>query len=211
MTPTTQFLKSMPFREGLAWYHDYIFPGLIRLSAVSFGPATRVLDIGCGNGSVAREFANRGCKVVGIDMDEDGVRAARNACPAARFEVLPADVNVLENLGEQPFDLVYSLEVIEHLYDPRSFLAGCFAATRSGSRFVCSTPYHGYLKNLAITALDGWDKHHSPQWDGGHIKFFSRKTLSALIEECGFRALEFLGVGRAPYLWKSMMIAAIKP
>lgn len=170
-----------------------------------------MLDVGCGNGSIAAELGHRGFNVTGIDMAEAGVRIARASCPKGRFEVLPADSEVLENLGEQPFDVVYSLEVIEHLYDPRRFLTGCFAATRKGGRFICSTPYHGYIKNLALCLANAWDRHHGPLWDGGHIKFFSRATLSSIIAEVGFVNLDFHASGRLPYLWKSMFISATRP
>jgi cyclopropane fatty-acyl-phospholipid synthase-like methyltransferase len=211
MSPAQQFLESSVYTTpGLRGCHSYILPRVFSLYP-NLGPQTRVLDVGCGNGSVATEFAKRGCSVVGIDLAESGIRVARESCPKGKFEALPADVDVLENLGERPFDLVYSLEVIEHLYDPRSFLAGCFAATRSGGRFICSTPYHGYLKNLMISAVDGWDKHADPLFDGGHIKLFSRNTFSTLIEEAGFRNLEFRGAGRYPYLWKSMVISGTRP
>jgi len=170
-----------------------------------------VLDVGCGNGSVTLEFFRRGYKVVGIDLAEEGIRIARESCPEGRFEVLPADQEVLHNLGEESFDLVYSAEVIEHLYDPRSFLAGCFAATKPGGHFLCTTPYHGYWKNLSPSLANGWDKHANPLFDGGHIKFFSRKTLTALLLETGFRDVEFNGSGRLPYLWKSMILRARRP
>ena len=213
MTAPIAYLESTKWTqlEGLWLHHEYLLPRLFSLCA-TLPSGSRVLDVGCGNGSVAAEFAKRGFRVTGIDLAESGIRMARESCPAARFELLPADANLLENLGEaQPFDLVYSLEVIEHLYDPRSFLAGCFAATRSGGMFVCSTPYHGYLKNLLISLANGWDRHASPLFDGGHIKLFSRRTLSALIREAGFRNLEFRGAGRVPFIWKSMLIAGIKP
>jgi len=45
---------------------------------------------------------------------------------------------------------------------------------------------------------------------GGHIKFWSRKTITQLLSENGFEVTEFSGVGRFPYLWKSMVIVAIK-
>jgi 2-polyprenyl-6-hydroxyphenyl methylase/3-demethylubiquinone-9 3-methyltransferase len=144
-------------------------------------------------------------------MAVPGVQIARQSCPQGRFEVLAADSAVLENLHEEPFDLVYSLEVIEHLYDPGSFLEGCFAALRSGGTFICSTPYHGYAKNMMLSLVDGWDKHASPLYGGGHIKFFSRKTLSYMVEKAGFFNLRFRGSGRLPYLWKSMLIAGTKP
>lgn len=73
---------------------------------------------------------------------------------------------------------------------------------------MISTPYHGYLKNLALSAFNKWDKHHTPLWHGGHIKFWSRRTLTSLIEANGFRVTEFHGVGRAPWLWKSMILVA---
>lgn len=211
MATTEQFIESSKYTSsGLRDCHSYLLPCLMAACG-PVGEGIRVLDVGCGNGAVAAEFAKRGCTVVGIDLAEPGIRIARAAYPAARFEVLPADQNVLANLNEPPFDIVYSLEVIEHLYDPRGFLMGSFAATKSGGQFICSTPYHGYFKNLAISLLDGWDKHHDPLFDGGHIKFFSRKTLSELLLQVGFRAVRFYGAGRLPYLWNSMVIAASKP
>lgn len=62
-----------------------------------------------------------------------------------------------------------------------------------------------------LSLADHWDKHLNPLFDGGHIKFFSRRTLSAVITEVGFRDFQFYGVGRLPYLWKSMVVSAIKP
>jgi len=190
--------------------HEYILPTFFELCP-QLDESTRVLDVGCGNGSVTAKVAERGCKVTGIDMSESGIRLARQNYPSTRFEVLPADDRVLESLGEQPFDLVFSLEVIEHLYDVPSFVAGCFAATRSGGRFICSTPYHGYAKNMMISLLNEWDRHHTSGSQGEHIQFFSRKSLSRLLERVGFRNIEFRGAGRAPYLWKSMLILGVKP
>src|SRR5207244_287039 len=84
----------------------------------------------------------------------------------------------LERLGEEPFDSVVSAEVIEHLYTPRDFARGCFAALKPGGKFLCTTPYHGYLKNILICVLNQFDNHFNPLRDGGHIKFWSLKTLT---------------------------------
>jgi SAM-dependent methyltransferase len=210
MSAPTCFLESSKYtRPGLRGCHSYVLPAILNF-CVDLPPRSRVLDVGCGNGALAQQFAERGHSVMGIDMAESGIRIARESCPSGRFEVLGADRYVLENLGEKPFDLVYSAEVIEHLYDPRSFMAGCFAAVKPGGRFICTTPYHGYLKNVALSLMNKWDRHADPLFDGGHIKLFSYPKLSALMTEVGFHNIEFRGAGRLPYLWKSMVVSGVR-
>jgi 2-polyprenyl-6-hydroxyphenyl methylase/3-demethylubiquinone-9 3-methyltransferase len=211
MIPAATFLVSSRYTSpGLRGAHSYLLPGILKLCD-KLPPNSRILDIGCGNGSLTLEFARRGHKVVGVDLSEDGIRIARGCCPEGRFEVLAADRNILHYLHEEPFDLVYSAEVIEHLYDPRSFMTGCIASTRPQGHFICTTPYHGYLKNLSLSVANAWDKHANPLFDGGHIKLFSRKTMTTLLLETGFRNIEFHGAGRLPYLWKSMIVECTRP
>ena len=69
----------------------------------------------------------------------------------------------------------------------------------------------GYLKNCALAISGKLDAHFTALWDGGHIKFWSRRTLTALLQEAGFQVVSFRGAGRCPWLWKSMLIAARKP
>lgn len=171
----------------------------------------RVLDVGCGNGAWAKWLLEQGAQVVGVDASEDGVRIARRNLPGARFETLLASEHMLEELREPPFDVVLSLEVVEHLFAPRTWARGCFNALKAGGTLVCSTPYHGYIKNLALSLADKWDFHHDPMWDGGHIKFWSRATLSRLLAEAGFTDLQFAGAGRAPWLWMSMVMSGRRP
>ena len=190
--------------------HSRLLPAVFHF-AEGIGAPCRVLDVGCGNGFLAGRFLQRGYKVVGLDLSEEGIAIARKTYPAARFEVFPADEHVLENLNEAPFDLVVSTEVVEHLYAPRPFVQGCYSALRPGGRFICSTPYHGYMKNLALSLMGKWDAHANPLWDGGHIKMWSRRTLFQLLAASGFVNLRFRGVGRLPWIWMSMVVAGDRP
>jgi 2-polyprenyl-3-methyl-5-hydroxy-6-metoxy-1,4-benzoquinol methylase len=193
--------------SGPSHMHRRFMPHVLAMAG-EVKPGMRVLDVGCGNGYACGEFLKLGCRVVGLDLSEQGVALARQAHPQARFELLPADDNLLDNLGEEPFDLVISTEVVEHLYSPRAYARGCWLALRPGGRFICTTPYHGYLKNLVLSLLGKWDSHASPLWDGGHIKLWSKATLSQLLLETGFENLEFRGAGRLPWLWMTMVMSA---
>jgi 2-polyprenyl-3-methyl-5-hydroxy-6-metoxy-1,4-benzoquinol methylase len=175
------------------------------------GNGRRVLDLGCGNGYNARFFLEWGFKVVGVDPSEEGIRIARSHYPTARFEVMAVEDDLLERLGEAPFDAVVSTEVVEHLYDPAAWARCCFESVKPGGIVVASTPYHGYLKNLSIALLDGFDKHVQPMEHGGHIKFWSRRTLGALLTQAGFEEPGFAGAGRLPLLWKSMVMTGKRP
>lgn len=54
-------------------------------------------------------------------------------------------------------------------------------------------------------------RHANPLWDGGHIKLWSRKTLTRLLAEAGFVNLRFRGVGRLPGFWMTMVVRGDKP
>ena len=208
---STEAYLHYEFRNAQASHmHRHFMPKVFELCG-PIDARTRVLDVGCGNGFTCGEFAKRGCQVVGVDMSQSGIELARKAFPKCRFEVASASADLLELLGAEPFDIVISTEVVEHLYDPRAYARTCFKALRGGGRFICTTPYHGYLKNVAISLAGKWDSHADPLWDCGHIKFWSRATLTRLLTEAGFQHFRFRGAGRLPYFWMTMVMSADKP
>jgi 2-polyprenyl-3-methyl-5-hydroxy-6-metoxy-1,4-benzoquinol methylase len=191
--------------------HRHFLPPLFDLCGDLLRPGARVLDVGCGNGYTVGQFIERGCEAVGIDLSNTGIELARSTYPYGRFEIMGADDQIVENLRCEPFDIVVSTEVVEHLYSPRAYVQGCYRALKSGGRFICSTPYHGYLKNLLLALLNRHDTHADPLWDGGHIKLWSRHTLSFLLSEAGFINLQFRGAGRVPLLWMTMLMSGDRP
>jgi 2-polyprenyl-3-methyl-5-hydroxy-6-metoxy-1,4-benzoquinol methylase len=169
--------------------------------------AKRVLDLGCGNGTFARELIDAGFEVVGCDPSANGVDYATQLVPSARF----IKAGVYDDpalVGDTPFDVIISMEVVEHLFFPARLPRFAARLLRPGGHLIVTTPYHGYLKNLILSLTNKWDHHFDPFWDGGHVKFWSRRTLTTLIEEEGFTVDRFVGVGRCPYVWKSMILTA---
>ena len=93
---------------------------------------------------------------------------------------------------------------------PRRLVACARELLVPGGYLVVGAPYHGYLKNLALSLTNRWDGHLDPNGDGGHIKFFSRVTLAQLLRQESLTDLRFRFFGRFPYLWKHMICVARK-
>lgn len=187
--------------------HGYLLPAL--LPAIEATGATRLFDIGCGNGALAGELTRLGYDVTGVDSSETGIRQANLAFPNARLEIGSAYDDLASRYGT--FPVVISIEVIEHLYDPRLFARNVFNLVEPGGTLIVSTPYHGYLKNVLIALSGKSDWHYTALWDHGHIKFWSIRTLSELLRDAGFRDAAFRRVGRLAPLAKSMIATARKP
>ncbi len=192
---------------GHAEAHRYLLPPVLEL--LRRHGAQRVLDLGCGNGSMSAAIGQHGFTVTGMDHSASGVAAARRNFPAFRFEQQDL-AEPLPDEHAQAYDAVVSTEVIEHMLLPRRLVDNALQALRPGGLLILSTPFHGYFKNLVIALTNGFDAHWHPLRDFGHIKFFSTATLNLLLTECGLTRLETRMAGRFYPLSKSMVVSGVK-
>jgi 2-polyprenyl-3-methyl-5-hydroxy-6-metoxy-1,4-benzoquinol methylase len=148
---------------------------------------TRVLDVGCSSGYLARPLVERGCAVVGLERDPEAAAEARAVCE----EVLVGDVETME-LPFEPgsFDVVLCGDLIEHLRDPEAFLVRVHPLLRAGGRLVLTTPN---VANWAIrlSLLVGrWRYTERGILDRTHAHLFTRATLVQTLERAGYRIVE---------------------
>jgi 2-polyprenyl-3-methyl-5-hydroxy-6-metoxy-1,4-benzoquinol methylase len=169
-----------------------------------------VCDLGCGNGYMAGRLAELGYNVTGVDASESGIAIARANFLQSTFVHATIDSSLRDRTGLEPFDLVVSSDVIEHLYRPADLIEAAASLVKPNRWLLIGTPYHGYLKNLVLSVTGKMDSHFCVHDVGGHIKFFSVKTLSNLLTKHGFSDLKFSYYGRAPWLWKNMICHARK-
>jgi 2-polyprenyl-6-hydroxyphenyl methylase/3-demethylubiquinone-9 3-methyltransferase len=191
--------------------HGYLLPALSAIvDALEIRSANRrIFDLGCGNGSVAQWLTQRGFDVTGVDPSTEGIGHAKRCRPNLKLHEGSAYDDLAAIYGR--FPVVVSLEVVEHVYSPRRYAATLYSLVEPGGAAIVSTPYHGYFKNLAMALTNKMDAHFTALWENGHIKFWSFKTLRLLLEEAGFRDIEFRRVGRVPALAKAMIAVARKP
>jgi 2-polyprenyl-3-methyl-5-hydroxy-6-metoxy-1,4-benzoquinol methylase len=190
--------------------HPHVLPAIRSLLPARTG--LRILDAGCGHGFHAAELAAMGHHVTGIDIWPEKLAIARAAHPPGnggpRFEQASVYDPLEKIMPPGGWDVIACVELIEHLHLTRTFLRNMRRHLAPQGCLIISTPYHGYLKNLAICLAGGWDDHHWTTEEGGHVKFFSVATLTQVLREAGFGRVEFRMAGRLPYLWKSIICRA---
>ena len=132
----------------------------------------RCLDIGCGDGAYAYALSQQVAAVVGIDADYDAVKLAnrelrrREVANVTCHQFVIADLT-LEAVGATtPFDLVYSMDVIEHLPRPEQLLERAVSVVAPGGYVVIGTPL--YLGEALLSPY--------------HVREFQRDELLEIVE-----------------------------
>lgn len=191
-------------------HHAYLRTPLLKMLSHGMSSSQqkpRVLDLGCGNGSFSNIIAQQGYKVVGVEESESGFKEASLNFPDCYF--IQASIYELPYAElENSFDIVISSEVIEHLLYPKELVKAAKKCLKPNGHLILTTPYHGYLKNIVLALSGKMDQHFTVLWDGGHVKFFSVATMTALLKSEGFINFNFKFTGRFPYLWKSMLCSS---
>ena len=190
--------------ESATWSNAYLWPPVTAALRKHAPPPNRVFELGCGNGATARMLAAQGYSVTGVDPSTSGIAVAKQyETGDLRFALGSTSDDLAGIYGT--FPVVVSLEVIEHCPSAREYMQ-CFRSLLApGGLGLISTPYHGYLKNLAVVAAGKFDHHFDPLWEGGHLKFFTHAKLRALFEEFGLERYELQRVGRVPSFAKSTL------
>lgn len=153
----------------------------------------RTLDVGCGAGLLAEPLARLGAAVTGIDAAHENIAVADAHARGAGLAIDYRAGSLPVVAGER-FDLVTSLEVVEHVSDPAAFLQGLAAAIAPGGLLVMSTPNRTPLSRLALIGLGervGGIPRGTHDWD----RFLTPDELTALLAAAGLRVTDVRGLG----------------
>jgi len=162
-----------------------------------------VVDIGCGQGSMAGRLRDVFDRYVGCDL------VAYDGFPDASWaRLVQADLNRHPlPLADSCADLVVSVETIEHLENPRAFVRELARIVRPGGRVVLTTP--NQLSWLNVMTLVTKNQHNAFQEAPGlypsHITALLEQDLRRIASECGLENIEihYPGAGRVPLTSRS--------
>ena len=110
-----------------------------------------LLDVGCGGGLIAEPMRRLGFAVTAVDASTENIGTARAHADQQELEIAyrAATVEQLEAEGAGPFDVVLTLEVIEHVADPEAFIRACSRLVKPGGMMIVAT-LNRTLKSLAL-------------------------------------------------------------
>jgi trans-aconitate methyltransferase len=138
--------------------HAFVYEkakGLVELLAPQAGE--RILDLGCGTGTLTAEIAERGVEIRGVDRSEEMISQARKKFPALKFEAL--DARELRFNAE--FDAVFSNAVLHWIPEAKQVIAGVAHALKPGGRFVAKFGGKGNIQRL-VEGLRAAQRHRPP-------------------------------------------------
>lgn len=153
------------------------------------GKDRHVLELGPATGHMTRMLRDRGCTVVGIEVDTDMAEQAARYCE----RVIIGDLDQLDldaELGSEHFDVIIAADVLEHLKDPLSALRRLRRFLSSDGHVVISVPNiaHGSVR---IALLQGhFDYQPVGLLDTTHLRFFTRESIGDLLDEAELAVAE---------------------
>ncbi len=160
--------------------------GVARMLADLVPVGARVLDVGCGTGSVSRIIAgSRNAKIIGIEPNSRRAAAARaRGLEVYEERFTPAVLQLLE-----PFDVILFADVLEHVADPGSFLQFARHGLLPGGRVVASVPNVAHW-SVRLDLLRGrFDYQPVGIRDATHLRWFTADTVRSLFETNGLRVI----------------------
>lgn len=157
----------------------------------------RALDVGCGAGLLAEPLARLGASVTGVDAAAENVAVASAHAAGQHLSIDYrhgdiANAEFAEPLGQ--FDLVTSMEVIEHVADPRAFLAALVARMADDGLMILSTPNRTAASKLLL--VEGAEAIGAvPKGTHDWSRFLTPEELTDIAGQCGLQVQDISGLG----------------
>lgn len=156
------------------------------------GRNSKILDIGCYNGTIGELLIKRNNDVYGIEANQDAAQLSIRK----NIKVTVQDIESKFNFESHLFDVVVAAEIIEHILDTDFFIEEIKRVLKPKGALVLSTPNSASLgrrlflligKNPYFEASFGYP----PYAHAGHIRFFTKDLLIGFLKFKGFKILEF--------------------
>jgi 2-polyprenyl-6-hydroxyphenyl methylase / 3-demethylubiquinone-9 3-methyltransferase len=154
------------------------------------------LDVGCGAGLLCEPLARMGARVTGVDAASENIAAAK-AHAALSALTIEYRAGELAEQGFGQFDVVCSMEVIEHVIDPAAFIAELVRHLKPNGLMLLSTPNRTPASRLLLVEAAerlGQVPRGTHDWH----QFLTPEELTVLLGDAGLEVTEMQGIAFSP-------------
>ena len=155
----------------------------VALGWLGEGHGRRLLDVGAADGLLARQLTERGWKVTAIEADPVAAKAGAAHCERMIVGDLDAGLPPVEGV----FDAIVCADVLEHLRDPLRVLTALRDSLAEEGEVLISIPNVAHLWMRLSLLVGRFDYAERGILDRTHLRFFTRRTLAALVTQAGLR------------------------
>ncbi len=153
------------------------------------------LDVGCGAGLMCEPLARLGASVTGLDAAPENIAVAKDHAAGQGLAIAYRCADVAKIGGQ--FDLVTSMEVVEHVADPATFVAALAARLSPGGLMILTTPNRTPFSRFGLITL-GEGLGRIPKGTHDWNKFLTPEELESLAHLAGLRMVARAGLSFTP-------------
>jgi SAM-dependent methyltransferase len=191
-------------------------PALAGLIASNIKAGSKLLDVGCGNGSAYAQNLLRRHDYVGVDVSENAIAEAR----ASGIDTRRIDDASCLPFASGTFDAALCLEVFEHLFQPQLAAVEILRVLNLGGVLITTVPNAVYWRRRMEALFGHWnplgdDLSVGEPWRDPHVRFFNRWSLHSMLSCAGFRdvavgghSTEYAGYAEDAHGLRKMYFAA---
>ena len=168
------------------------------------GAGDRILDIGCGNGFLLYQFRNRYETLVGLEYSPKRLAQACANLSDLNFIPINGSAEEMRAIESDSIDRIISADTIEHIPDVYAAAAEMFRVLKPGGYLVINTPNIAFVKKRILLLIGRFPATSQPNegiggdvlFDGGHLHYFTYRSLRIVLENAGFVPVSRIGYGR---------------
>lgn len=191
-----------------------------RTEAILAVPGTGdvLLDVGCGNGRLLYAHRYRFSRLIGLELSSTALDQARSNLAGLPSTLYQASAESMNQISSASIDRVVASDVIEHVPDVCAAVAEMYRVLKPTGRLIVNTPNVAYARWRVTLAMGRFPSTSSPNegvsngglFDGGHMHYFTFRSLRLLLEQAGFTVIERTGYGRFAWVYPPLLSIGVQ-
>jgi SAM-dependent methyltransferase len=185
------------------------------------GQGDTILDVGCGNGHLLYQFRNSFKKLVGLEYSPHRLSQARVNLSDYDFIPILGSAEDIQDISPNSIDRIVSADTIEHIPDVYRAAEELYRILKPGGTLVINTPNIAFIKKRVLLAIGRFPSTSQPNegigsdilFDGGHLHYFTFRSLKIILEKAGFKLDRKVGFGKFKYMhhaWPSLLSGGVQ-